>query len=287
MTTTQQVILPGETISPDILPIPSNPSLALKLGPGLRHTPPSTITSVIAGSLCIDQKKNAIWVENNSGRVLHSPCDPLHSTATHFTSPQNTPSPLSFPNANTGHPNTKQYLPQPNDLVLATIHHSSTDWYHCTLTPHTPPALLPHLAFENATRKTRPQLPPTTLIYARVLTTPPKTPDVELTCANPSSGKSDGMGELKGGMVFDVSLGMARRLLAARQREDGGVVVLEEVAAKGVAFEVAVGRNGRVWVRSGGVRETLVVGRAVQETDREGLGVEEQGRLVRRLLKEI
>ena len=87
--------------------------------------------------------------------------------------------------------------------------------------------------------------------------------------------------------MFDVSLGMARRLLAARQREDGGVVVLEEVAAKGVAFEVAVGRNGRVWVRSGGVRETLVVGRAVQETDREGLGVEEQGRLVRRLLKEI
>lgn len=70
---TQSIVLPGETISPDILPIPSNPKLALKLGPGLRHTPPSTITSVLAGSLCIDQKKNAIWVENNSGRVLLSP----------------------------------------------------------------------------------------------------------------------------------------------------------------------------------------------------------------------
>lgn len=92
------------------------------------------------------------------------------------------------------------------------------------------------------------------------------------------------MGELKGGMVFEVSLGMARRLLAARQKEDGGVVVLEGLAEK-VAFEVAVGRNGRVWVRSGGVRETLVVGRAVQETDREGLGVEGQGRLVKRLLR--
>lgn len=92
------------------------------------------------------------------------------------------------------------------------------------------------------------------------------------------------MGELKGGMVFDISLGMARRLLATKQREEGGVVVLEEVAAK-VAFEVAVGRNGKVWVKSGGVRETLVVGRALQETDEGGLGVEEQVKLVRRLLR--
>lgn len=92
------------------------------------------------------------------------------------------------------------------------------------------------------------------------------------------------MGELKGGMVFDVSLGMARRLLLARQREEGGIVVLEGLAEK-VAFEVAVGRNGKVWVKSGGVKETLLVGRALQETDREGLGVEEQGRLVKKLLR--
>ena len=84
--------------------------------------------------------------------------------------------------------------------------------------------------------------------------------------------------------MFDVSLGMARRLLMARQREDGGVVVLEGLAER-VGFEVAVGRNGRVWVRGEGVRETLVVGQALQETDRGGLGVEEQGRLVRRLLR--
>ena len=84
--------------------------------------------------------------------------------------------------------------------------------------------------------------------------------------------------------MFDISLGMARRLLATKQREEGGVVVLEEVAAK-VAFEVAVGRNGKVWVKSGGVRETLVVGRALQETDEGGLGVEEQVKLVRRLLR--
>ena len=94
------------------------------------------------------------------------------------------------------------------------------------------------------------------------------------------------MGELKGGMVFDVSLGMARRLLLARQKDEAGLVVLEEIAEK-VAFEVAVGRNGKVWAKSGGVKETLVVGRALQETDREGLGLEEQGKLVKKLLREL
>lgn len=66
---TQAIVLPGEIVPQDVLPIPSKPSLPLKLGPGLRHVPPSTITPTLAGSLCTDQKKNAIWIENNNGRV--------------------------------------------------------------------------------------------------------------------------------------------------------------------------------------------------------------------------
>jgi len=94
------------------------------------------------------------------------------------------------------------------------------------------------------------------------------------------------MGELKGGMLFDISLGMARRLLLAKQREDGGVAVLEEIAEK-VAFEIAVGRNGKVWVKSGGVKETLLVGKALQETDVQGLGLDAQIKLVKKLLRQV
>ncbi len=90
------------------------------------------------------------------------------------------------------------------------------------------------------------------------------------------------MGELKSGMVFDVSLGMARRLLLAKQKEEG----LEEIAEK-VAFEIAVGRNGKVWVKSGGIKETLLVGKVLQETDAQGLGVEEQVKLAKKLLKQL
>ncbi|MCJ1255784.1 exosome non-catalytic core subunit rrp40 [Lignoscripta atroalba] len=239
----QTLVLPGEEISANSLPTPSNPSIPLKLGPGLRHVPPSTITPTVAGLLCVDHKKNAIWVENNSGR----------------------------------------YIPQTNDVVLATVHHSSTDFYHCALTPHTTFAQLPQLAFEGVTKKTRPQLTSGSLVSARV-SSASKFLDPEIVCYNPSTGKSEGMGELKGGMVFDVSLGMARRLLMSKQKEEGGLVVLEEIAEK-VPFEIAVGRNGRVWVNSGGVKETLMIGKALQEADRKGLGMDDQKKLVRKLLK--
>lgn len=110
--------------------------------------------------------------------------------------------------------------------------------------------------------------------------------DPELVCYNPSTGKGEGMGELKGGMVFELSLGLCRRLLMNKQREDGGIVVLEGLA-ESIAFEIAVGRNGMLWVKAGSVKETLVVGKAMQETDEKDLRIEEQEKLVKRLLKQL
>ncbi|KAL8731697.1 MAG: hypothetical protein Q9181_004218 [Wetmoreana brouardii] len=260
------LMMPGETLTEDILPVPSNPSLPLKLGPGLRHHPPSIVITTAAGPLWVDKKKNAIWVENNGGRVyLTTPIDPVVETTL------------------TRRPT--QYIPQSNDLVIATVHHSSTDWYHCSITPYTAFAQLPQLAFEGATKKTRPQLSAGSLIYARVLSAS-KHLDPEIACYNPSTGKSEGMGELKGGMIFDVSLGMARRLLLHKQREEGKLVVLEEIAEQ-VAFEIAVGRNRKVWVKANGVKETILVGKALQDTDRGALDLDEQRKLVKKLLRQI
>ncbi len=91
---------------------------------------------------------------------------------------------------------------------------------------------------------------------------------------------------MKGGMVFDVSMGMARRLLMTKQREEGKIAVLEELGEK-VAFEIAVGRNGKVWVKAGGVKETLIVGRALLDTDSQALGVEEQVKMVTKILRQV
>ncbi|KAF2007521.1 exosome complex exonuclease-like protein Rrp40 [Amniculicola lignicola CBS 123094] len=240
--TTATIVLPGDLIPQDALPAPQNKKKVLKLGPGLRQTPPTIISASIAGALVADARKGSAWIETNSGR----------------------------------------YTPTANDLVIATIASSAGESFNCTLTPHTPTALLPHLSFEGATRKTRPILVPNSLVYARILTASTQV-SPELTCVDASTGKSDGLGQLKGGMVFGVSLGMARRML---DRRNGGVVVLEGLSEK-MGFEVAVGRNGVVWVDANEVGKTLAVGRAVQEVDELGLGEKAQRKLVERVLRGV
>ncbi|OAL05715.1 hypothetical protein IQ06DRAFT_373110 [Phaeosphaeriaceae sp. SRC1lsM3a] len=235
------LVLPGDEIPSSLLPTGTGKRKTLKLGPGLRHIPPNTVVTTVAGALVTDDRKNAASVETNSGR----------------------------------------YTPYPNDLVIATVHSSSAESFNCTLTPHTPFASLPHLAFEGATKKTRPQLPPSSLVYCRVVSAG-KDSAPELTCVDPATGKSEGLGLLKGGMVFSVSLGMARRLLAPKTE----LPLLEGLGAK-VGFEVTVGRNGVVHVEGGKVKATLEIGRAVQRVDEEGMDEAGQRKLVGEVLRKI
>jgi len=180
----------------------------------------------------------------------------------------------------------KQYIPTVGDLVIATIHHSSVDVFFASISDYTPNATLPQLSFEGATKKTRPMLAPGSLVYARV-TLANKHMDPELECVSSSTGKSEGLGPLTGGMLFNISIGMARRLMFSKPVEQGGLVILEELGGAGVPFEIAVGRNAKVWVDSKSVKATLGIGRAIQDTDSKALSVEEQKKLARKVIKEI
>ncbi len=175
--------------------------------------------------------------------------------------------------------------------MIGQVHHSSAEHFFVSVAPYTTNALLPLLSFEKATRKTRPILPPGALVYARVVSNN-RHMDAELECVSAATGKADGLGPLVGGTVFPVSPAMARRLLMPSSRRSG-VVVLEELAASkssgggGLAFETAVGRNGKIWVSADSPRAVLLVGRAVTETDEAGLDAAAQKKLVRRLLREL
>ncbi|KAI1445673.1 hypothetical protein F5Y02DRAFT_386025, partial [Annulohypoxylon stygium] len=226
--------------------IPSHSKRPLRLGPGLRHIPPNELVPTVAGQLVTDYRKNSIWVEYNGGR----------------------------------------YIPTVGDLVIGSVHHSAVDYFYVMLSGYTANAILPQLAFEMATKKTRPNLNPGALVYARV-SLANRHMDPELECVSPSTGKADGLGPLNGGMLFDISLGMARRLLMRKSVEEGKVIVLEELGAAGLAFETAVGRNGKIWVNSEKVKTVLAVGRAVKETDEKNLTMEQQKKLVRKLVKEM
>jgi exosome complex component RRP40 len=173
------------------------------------------------------------------------------------------------------HANTFQYTPRVGELVIGTIQRSAADFFFVTLSDYTAPAQLPQLSFEGATKKTRPQLAAGALVYARVALAN-RHMDPEIECVSASTGKSEGLGPLTGGMLYNVSLGMARR-----------IVVLEELGNAGLQFETATGRNGKFWVDSESVKTVIAVGRAVQETDEKNLDVEEQKKLVRKIIKEL
>jgi exosome complex component RRP40 len=179
-----------------------------------------------------------------------------------------------------------RYVPRAGDLVIAQVQRSSADFFHLSISPHTPQAILPQLAFEGASKKTRPQLKSNDLVYAKVLSAN-KSMEVELTCVNPSTGKSEpeGLGPINGGMVFDVSTGLATRLLNSQQ-----VVILEELGEKMAGgFEVAVGKNGKVWVDcpQAGVKGVCAVGSCLQETDSGGLQESEQQKLAKKVIKDM
>lgn len=154
------------------------------------------------------------------------------------------------------------------------------------MSDYTANATLPHFAFEGASKKSRPQLASGALVYARV-TLANKHMDPELECVSSSTGKSDGLGPLTGGMLFTISLAMARRLMLAKPAEQGKLVLLNVIGEGGVPFEIAVGRNGKVWVDSKHVKTTLAIGRAIQEIDNKSSTVEEQRKLAKKIVKEV
>lgn len=135
-------------------------------------------------------------------------------------------------------------------------------------------ATLSTLAFEAATKQNRPQLNVTQLVYAR-LATANKDIEPEIECVDPTTGKSAGFGELKGGLLVEgLSMQWCRRLM----KEEKGV--LAEIGVH-VGFQCAVGLNGRVWVDAGDIRKTILVARAIKEA--EGLSDDE----IRKLVKEL
>lgn len=271
------VVLPGDQISPNALPS-ATAKTPLRLGTGLRllhqtqntttsksssASPSHTIEATQAGLLSIDHNRKSVSIQ-------------------------------PFPN--------RRYIPTVNDLIIAQVQRSSLDFFHCIVTPHAPLAVLGQLAFEGASKKTRPNLKQGDLVYARVLSVGIGAgTEVELTCVNPATGKSEpgGLGLLSGGMVFDVSTGLAARLMKAgtssSSPEAASVIVLEELGKKFESkggFEIAVGRNGKVWIDSSNsgemaVKITIAVGKCLRELDQRPLTAAEQRKLVSRVLREL
>ncbi|XP_016441295.1 uncharacterized protein LOC107766912 isoform X2 [Nicotiana tabacum] len=116
-----------------------------------------------------------------------------------------------------------------------------------------------------------------TLIYARVVKANPGM-NPELSCMD-ASGKAGEFGLIKDGYMFESSTGLSRMLLSSPT-----CPVLEGLGKK-LAFEIAVGLNGRVWVNAEHQSTIILVANAIMNS--ESLTPVQQKIMVERLLDRV
>jgi len=136
--------------------------------------------------------------------------------------------------------------------------------------------MLPMLSFENATKRNRPAIYEGDVVCARVVTANPDM-DPVLSCVD-AQGRTAGYGHLKGGLTFECSCAWARALLG---KPPPDVVVM---LGKEVAFEMAVGLNGRVWVDAPSAALAVSVVRALRGAEEELRAGDDAAAYVKRAL---
>eukprot|EP00049_Salpingoeca_infusionum_P005977 m.99971 g.99971 ORF g.99971 m.99971 type:complete len:239 (-) comp13154_c3_seq1:456-1172(-) len=151
----------------------------------------------------------------------------------------------------------KREIAAEGDLVLGVVQGNPGEVYTVDIGA-TQPAALPILEFENATKRNRPHLKVGDLVYAKI-TLSHKHMEPELSCIHTNAATS-GLGPLEGGFLFECSLSLVRRLLAPN------CAVLNALGQT-MRFEVVVGRNCRVWVKTKQASETVVIVNAIKRSE--------------------
>ncbi|KAJ8371664.1 hypothetical protein AAFF_G00303400 [Aldrovandia affinis] len=144
----------------------------------------------------------------------------------------------------------KRYVPAKGESVIGIVTVKSGDVFKVDV-GGSELASLSYLAFEGATKRNRPNVQVGDLVYAQFLIAN-KDMEPELVCMD-SCGRANGMGVFgTGGLLFRVSLGLVRRLLAPQSE-------LVKELDRAFPFEMVVGLNGRVWVKAQSTQHMLIL----------------------------
>ncbi|CAI5757674.1 unnamed protein product [Candida verbasci] len=142
--------------------------------------------------------------------------------------------------------NSKRYIPHKNDLVIGIVVGSIGEFYKVQLQDFSTPVLLNFMSFANATKKNRPNLKNGQVVYGKV-TVDSIEIENEIECIDEGCGVLD-----DSGYVFNVNLNFARELLY-----DANSIFLKLLANK-CQFEIAIGINGKIWLKCGeGVKKEV------------------------------
>lgn len=156
--------------------------------------------------------------------------------------------------------NVKNYVPKHGDQIVGIIEDRGGEYYRVNIFSGAA-AILNKLSFEGATKRNKPELRVGDVVYCKV-SQAHKHLDTELTCISSfgvKKGWSSGetiYGELVGGLTVKVTPLQARMLL----KPD---CFLLNILGSNIPFELAVGMNGFVWIRTNSEEECILIRNAI------------------------
>lgn len=149
----------------------------------------------------------------------------------------------------------KRYVPNRGESVIGVVVQKAGDLFRVDIGA-SDTASLSYLAFENATKKNRPDVNVGDLIFAKILIAS-KDFETELVCVD-SLGKKNKLGVLNGGFPFNCSINLVRKVL----NESGPLfrAIQREIQ---VPMEIVVGMNGRIWIKARAVKDVCAISCAI------------------------
>ena len=162
----------------------------------------------------------------------------------------------------------KRYIPVAGDIVVGTVVHKSADYYRVDIRAASL-AVLPVTAFNGATKRHKPNLNVGSPVICYITVADPFM-DVELSCEDKSTQKDWSSNETLYGplstqlpcLISEVSLCYAEQL------QSSNTLPLINALGRNFKFEIAVGKNGKVFITTWTHREVLGITKAVVQAER-------------------
>lgn len=152
----------------------------------------------------------------------------------------------------------KRYIPARGEAVVGVVTSKAGDFFKVDI-GSSEQASLHYLGFEGATKKNRPNVNVGDAIYATILGAS-KDMETELVCID-SLGKKGKMGVLESdGFLFTCSLNLIRKIL------NPPCLLLKSIG-KEIPYEIAIGMNGKVWVKTKNDKCTVAIASAILEAE--------------------
>jgi len=150
----------------------------------------------------------------------------------------------------------KKYVPAKDDIVVGIVVAKTSEMYKVDIGA-AEFAMLPYLAFTNATKKYRPDIKVGNIISAKIKVATPFM-ESEISCVEYAN--SIMLGPLENGFLITVSLNYALQLRKSNSK------LLYQLGQL-IPYEVIVGTNGKIWIHSTSIRSTIAIGSAILKAE--------------------